>query len=155
MASLLRQLLCARTDLPIEIQNLHRNHALKGTRPTIAELLDALRRAVLDASETFVLLDALDECADPNVLRRLFFEIHSLQKQNVVHLFATSRDIPEITKQFHKVFHDVLSLEICAKEEDIRLFLKNQMTSLQSSIQRNSELQDTITSNIVSAANGM
>ena len=77
----------------------------------------------------------------------------SLQAKTGSNLFATSRYIPEITKEFEG---RSTSLGIHARDEDVQRFLDGRMPHiLRSSIWKYPDLQDMIKREIVEAANGM
>ena len=151
LASLLKQVLLARSDLPTEVETLYKFHSRNGTRPTVAELLDTLRVATRGFSRYFVLLDALDECRDRRIVINVLEELLTLQNYQPISLLATSRSIPELLAIFPKKS----TIKIRAKDEDVRLFLEAQMTSLPSSIRRNITLRETIKSEIIAAVDGM
>jgi hypothetical protein len=74
------------------------------------------------------------------------------QKNTALNLFATSRDIPEITSQFNECIWKVIS----AQSRDILYYVNGQMSRLcPSQISRYPEIQDLVRHMIVKVACGM
>ena len=150
VASLLRQLAQSQSSLPNEVRNLYNSHHIRNTRPSITELLSVLSSVVDSFSKVFIVVDALDECANAE-RKHLLRELFTLQARSQVNIFATSRFLPEIEAQFSKS----MSLEIRAAEEDVRRYLENQILQLPSCVLRNTALQQQITSQIIDLIDGM
>jgi hypothetical protein len=101
---------------------------------------------------TFIIIDALDECQVVNGGRRKFLlEIFNIQDKTGASLFATSRFIPEIVKEF-KV---AVPLEIRASNEDIRRYVDGHISELPPFVSRNVNLQGEIKTEIIKAVDGM
>jgi Cdc6-like AAA superfamily ATPase len=116
LASLLKQLAQVQPSLPDSIKSLYDNHNLKHTRPSLDELSKILQSVATIYSRVFIIVDALDECREADGDRaKLLADISNLQVNSKVNLFATSRIIPDIEKNFK----NCLLLEICANHEDI------------------------------------
>jgi hypothetical protein len=81
----------------------------------------------------------------------LLSEIFSLQAKTGASLFATSRFIPEIMKEFE----GSASLEIHASDEDIQRYLDGHMSLLPSFVLRSLDLQEEIKTKITKAVDGM
>jgi hypothetical protein len=121
--SILRQLLLQRETLPDGVVNIWRMHG--HTSPALGIWKDALRETVKGNRETFVLVDALDECplhsGERLKLLRFLEEVVNMKLYNL-HLLATSRresdvermlgrlgDIPPFSIQNAEVDQDILS----------------------------------------------
>ena len=70
-----------------------------------------------------------------------------------MNIFATSREIPEIMEAFDK--NGSTNLPIRASDEDIRIFLSDQMKGLHPRVLDRPSLQEQIKNKIVDAAQGM
>ncbi|KAF2175608.1 ankyrin [Zopfia rhizophila CBS 207.26] len=152
LAALLKQLVQERPVLPGAVEILHRTHTGTNTRPSSDELLEALRSVVESYSRVFIILDALDECINTDKTREcLSHEIFKLQKQTGISLFATSRIIPAIMKEFE----GYAPLEIRASDEDMQKYLGSRMTRQPSCISGNSDLQQEVRTKFVTAAGGL
>jgi hypothetical protein len=112
----------------------------------------ALYSVVTGYSRAFIIVDALDECQVSDGGRRRFLsEIFNLHAKTGSNLFATSRFIPEIEKEFE----GCLSLEIRASDEDVKRYLDGHMLQLPSFVLTNLDLQKEIKAAIAQAVDGM
>jgi Cdc6-like AAA superfamily ATPase len=152
LASLVKQLVQEQSSMPERVKSLYEYHKDKRTRPSFDEISKALHSVVADYSRTFIIVDALDECQISDGGRtRLLSEIFNLQAKTGASLFATSRYIPEIMKEFE----GSVSLEIRASDEDVRRYLDGHMLELPSLVVRSHDLQENIKTEIIKAVDGM
>jgi len=152
LASLLKQLVQEQPSMPESMKSLYERHKDKRTRPSFDEISKVLYFVILDYSRAFIIIDALDECQVFDGGRGKFLsEIFNLQAKTGTSLFATSRYIPEVMKEFK----GSVSLEIRASDEDMQKYLDGHMSELPSFILRSHDLQEEIKTEIVKAADGM
>jgi Cdc6-like AAA superfamily ATPase len=152
LTSLLKQLVQGRPSIPTSVKNLYECHKEKQTRPSCDEVSKVLDSVVAEFTQTFIIVDALDECQIlEGSCEKFLSGIFNLQAKTGANLFATSRFIPEIVKQFE----GSVSLEICASDEDVKRYLDGHMFELPSFVRRSSELQEEIKTSIVKAVDGM
>jgi Cdc6-like AAA superfamily ATPase len=152
IASLLKQLVQEQPLLPEIVKALHEIHCRRDTRPSFNELSKALRSVVDSYSRVFFVINALDELTNTDRTRKhLLHEISELQNQTRISLFATSRPIPEIEKEFQ----GSVSLEIRATDENVGNYLDGHISQLPSFISRSRDLKEEIKSEIIKAVNGM
>jgi Cdc6-like AAA superfamily ATPase len=154
MATLLRQLLQERSDLPDAVQSLYQRHFHKKTRPSVDELRVLLQSVTEIYSKVFIVVDALDECTNVDRTRDLLLsELIHLQNQSktAVCLLATTRFITEILDQFE----NCVKLEIRATEHDVSRYLDSQILRLAPCVTRRKDLQDEIKTKIIEAVDGM
>ena len=141
--------------MPESIKGLYMCHKDRRTRPSPDEILKVLSSVIRDYSRTFIIIDALDECQVSDGARRILLsEIFNLQAETAVSLFATSRFIPEIEKEFERGKRG-LSLEIRASDEDVQRYLDSHMFQLPSFVSNNLDLKEKIKTAIVNAVDGM
>jgi hypothetical protein len=151
-ASLLKQLARNRLCLPEIVKSLYNEHKDKQTRPSFDELSKALQLVAVLYSRIFIVVDALDECHASDGFRPKFLsEIFTLQDKCKASIFATSRFIPEITSKFIQS----MSVEIRARDEDVKRYLEGHMKQLPSFVERNQQLQEEIKTKISGAVDGM
>jgi hypothetical protein len=101
-------------------------------------------------SRVFIAIDALDECQVSDGCRSRFLsEIFNLKKSCHANIFATSRDIPEITQRFD----GNVSLEIRARDEDVRKYLEGQILESESMLLKTHH--EAIQSAIIKVVDGM
>ncbi|KAI1847679.1 hypothetical protein JX265_013939 [Neoarthrinium moseri] len=152
MSSLLKQLAQNSLSLPPVLKELHERHAKKHTGPTLEEISTVFRTVTATFARVFVIVDALDECqAADNCRARFLHQLLSLQAQRGFSVFATSRHMPDIEKEFSSS----LTIEIRASEEDIGRYLKSALSRLPGFIAKRSDLQDEITQTISRIVDGM
>ena len=152
LASLLGQLVQGQPSVPKIVKNLYGLHMVKRMRPSFDEISKVLQSTMASYSRTFIIIDALDECATSDGTRGKFLsEIFKLQAKTGASLFATSRFIPDITEEFK----GSPSLEIRANDEDVRRYLDGHMSHLRPFISRKPDLQEEIKNEIVQAVDGM
>ncbi|RYP06973.1 hypothetical protein DL765_009292 [Monosporascus sp. GIB2] len=148
LASLLKQLSQGQSSLPDSVRALYGQHEKKRTRPKPDEISRALQSVAAMYSRVFIVLDALDEC---EVSGHCLPKIFDLQTECGVNLFATSRFIPGIAKNFK----GNVSLEIYARNEDVERYLAGHMSRLPSFVFDHPDLQNEIKAAISKAADGM
>jgi hypothetical protein len=152
LANLLKQLAQGQSPLPGTVKELYNQHKVRRTRPLRDEISRALQSVANMYSRVFIVVDALDECQETDGSRtKLLTEIFSLQSKNGLNLFATSRLIPEIKKNFESC----LSLEIRASHEDIWNYLGEHMSQLPEFVIHDEDLQTEIKGEIECAIDGM
>ena len=152
LASLLKQLAQGQSSLPETVKSLYNEHAEKRTRPSLDELSNALQSVATIYSRVFIIIDALDECQVSDKCRSRFLSaIFNLQDKARAKLFATSRPILDIEKEFK----GCLSLEILASDGDIQRYLDGNMSQLPRFISSRPKLQEEIKVGISTAVKGM
>ncbi|KAI9843643.1 MAG: hypothetical protein M1837_006225 [Sclerophora amabilis] len=152
LASLVRQLIPEGDAALGDLKSMYQSHTFKETRPTLDEVSKLLLSAMASYSQVFIVVDALDECADGNGMRNsILAKLRSLQASNDINLMATSRFIPHIME----AFENDPQLEIRASEADVRRYLDGQMFRLARCVIKNAALQEDIKEEIVKAVDGM
>jgi Cdc6-like AAA superfamily ATPase len=150
LASLLKQLLRG-PPFTETVKALYDDHKAKRTRPLLDQVSSALYSVMSLYARVFIIIDALDELSD--VERKRFLpEILKLRARTGSSLFATSRFIPEIVKEFE----GSMKLEIRATKEDIQSYLDRKITlQLPSFVKNKMELQNDIKTEICKVVDGM
>ncbi|KAJ5936943.1 hypothetical protein N7466_003393 [Penicillium verhagenii] len=151
--SLLMQLTRGRQELPSEIRKLYTYHIMKGTRPTMTEVTDLLILVNNLYSRSIILIDALDEFYTSNSeIDMLLTELFRVQKSTALNLFATSRNIQNVTSHFE----DCILKEISAQNDDILRFVDGQIPRLRlPQLSKYPAVQDSIRHTIIESAGGM
>jgi hypothetical protein len=152
LASLLKQLAQRRPVTPESMKSLYERHKRKQTRPSFGEISKVLQYIVADYQKVFIIIDALDECQVTDGGRAKFLsEIFNLQANTGANLFATSRFVPEIERQFE----GSIPLEIRASDEDVQRYIDGHMSQLRPFVLRDPALLNEIKTEIVKAVDGM
>jgi Cdc6-like AAA superfamily ATPase len=152
LASILKQFIQEQPSIPNSVKTLYDRHKNKRTRPSLNEIAETLQSVAAAYSRVFIIVDALDECqVSDGYQQRFLSELFNLQTKCGANLFATSRPILSIEKEFG----GNSKLEIRASEEDVRRYLDGHMFRLPGFVVRSHELQEEIKMNIVKAVDGM
>ncbi|KID74307.1 uncharacterized protein G6M90_00g082770 [Metarhizium brunneum] len=151
LLSLLKQLLKQQTTLPNCVTELYELHQRRTTRPSINDIVKLLQSSTATLSRIFVIVDALDECQTTGGCQMDFISVLFTFKDVVkANIFATSRHIDRIQKRFR----GCISLEVKAKAEDIRMYLRGQKRRFTQGLV-NDELQARIESKVIQASESM
>jgi uncharacterized membrane-anchored protein YjiN (DUF445 family) len=152
LMAILKQLVQARPSIAIvePVEQLHRKHADKGTRPSLDEVFGTLQDVLANFSTVHIVIDALDECRE-DARHQFLAKLQDLQAGRSLRLMATSRFIPDIVDRFK----EALRLEVQASDEDVKRFVAGQTYRMPKRIQRDSALLDMMQDKIVEAVDGM
>ncbi|KAL5378431.1 hypothetical protein DPSP01_009188 [Paraphaeosphaeria sporulosa] len=152
LAAILKQLVQGRPSTAGPVERLHKQHADRGTKPSLEETLGALKEILSKYSAVYIVVDALDECRANDGTRRQFLaKLRDLQAGQDVRLMATARFIPEV----EDAFRDTAWLEVRASKEDVKRFVAGQIHRLPRCVQRDLALQATIQERLAEAVDGM
>ena len=152
LASLLKQLAREQLYLPDSIKDLYNCHKKNRTPPSADEISRALRSVAINFARLFLLVDALDECQITDRCRSEFLsEIFNLQARTGANLFATSRPILDIDREFK----GCVSREILASDEDVRRYLDGHLSQLPAFVSKRPDLQEEIKNEITQAVEGI
>jgi hypothetical protein len=151
LAALLKQLVQSRPDSAGPVTQMYDDYLKRKSRPTFDKIFGSLQSICSNDKIVYIVVDALDECADRGARDQLIDKLCDLQAQIDVRLLFTSRLIPEIR---HK-FESDPTMEVRARKEDVRQFVAGQIPRLQNFIQRDEQLKDAIQNEIVKAVDGM
>jgi hypothetical protein len=150
LASLLKQLAESRPSLPNSVKDLYKHHKDKRTRPSVSEMSTVLQSVLAMYQRVFIAIDALDECHNADGSRSNFLsEIFRLEKSHFANIFATSREIPEISERFS----NRARLDIRARDEDLRLYLEGLISQSESNLLKAQE--EEIKTGIIEVVDGM
>lgn len=80
LAAILKQLVQGRPSIMKSIEQLHQQHAGRGTKPSLDKIFSALRDVIAHYPAVYIVIDALDECRDSDGTRRqILSKIRDLQ----------------------------------------------------------------------------
>ena len=152
LANVLKQLAQQQASMPDGVQTLYDQYKDRPKRPTLGEILDILHSVSILYQRVYIIVDAVDECQVTNGCRtRLLSGIFEVQARVRANIFSTSRENPEIVEKFK----ESISLEIRAKDEDVKTYLAGHMERLPPFVLSRLELQNEVKAKISEAANGM
>jgi Cdc6-like AAA superfamily ATPase len=152
VAAIIKQLEQDRPPIAQSLSDLYEHHRVRGTRPSLEELLIVLKSMLASYTKVYVVLDALDECPEQNGTRRQLLSIcRDLQKQTGLRLMATSRHDPRIVEEFK----DAPLVEVRASDSDLKRFVMGNVNRFAKFVRLSSDLQELVQNKIVEAADGM
>ncbi|KAM0490737.1 hypothetical protein ACHAP8_011282 [Fusarium lateritium] len=156
VASLLRQLVENLSSFPEDISCLHSNFEKSHCYPTLQKLISVLKKVILQYSQVYIIVDALDEFGEAESLRTSFFQLLAqLQRQYPISVLLTFRTDTNITSEVEKEFHNTGKIEIRAPQDDIERFVAAKMHTLPPVVQHNTMLQTVIKDGIASYVDGV
>ena len=151
LKSILLQLVSRKREMIEELTEVYKKHSKDKTTPSLLESCRLLHAATGLFSKIYLVIDALDECAE-RTRDILFTELRKLKPQ--ISVLITSRH----TFNGHYDPESALRLEVKADVLDIRHYLENRITEstkFQRLIKRQGDLHDVIISVITDKAKGM
>ncbi|KAK8047862.1 hypothetical protein PG996_015926 [Apiospora saccharicola] len=152
LSCIAKQLGGSQRTLPGALRDIYEKHNAKKTRPHMKEISLALHAVAASYRRVYLVIDALDECQTSNGCRAEFLsQIFDLQSQQMIKLFVTCRNIPEIAARFQ----NSTCLRISASMDDVRTYVEGNMRRMPSFVQRDSALGEEIVATISEAANGI
>jgi Cdc6-like AAA superfamily ATPase len=154
LACLLRQLIRKAGIIPRNVDDGLSKDRQLNVQPSLDAIMTALELMINHLSQTFMVIDALDEChsRDADELKRLLSGLVSLQQSQPFCLLATSRDISSIETQLKP--HSTLGIR--AQRDDIIHYVNTRIPSLlESDIEGLDKLQNTIRQKLLDATDGV
>jgi hypothetical protein len=155
LSSLLEQVLrrSSGDGLPSEVSSLYALHKKYNTRPTLPQITDLFRGVCSHYTVVHIVVDALDECAETEEYALEFIKAVQALGANVK-LMCTSR----FSTTFDPFFGKATRLQISARSEDIRTFLKahiQQHSRLSAHVRADINLEEEVITAINEEAQGM
>jgi hypothetical protein len=123
------QLLRRSTTFPSSLDSLFLLHENGRQQPSSDELLKSLRQLIQGSAQTYVVLDALDECSQRSELMEILTRMGGWQLQNS-HVVVTSRRERDIEAVMHKISsrRNHICLESEVIDEDIRQYVRQRLS---------------------------
>ena len=120
--SLIRQFSASYEGLPAVLAELFRSCHDGGSQPTSKSLQDALFLILEAFDDVYIVLDALDECAERKDLSKWIMEMVSWRKSKL-HLLVTSRPEEDIAKQLRLLDPYHVSMEPDLVTSDVAKYI--------------------------------
>ncbi|KAL7960660.1 hypothetical protein V8C34DRAFT_302963 [Trichoderma compactum] len=153
LASLLEQLTSKRPSFLSALRSLYAEHMKENTRPSISDIGSLLQNIVLSFSRVFIIIDALDECADVDDVR--FITLTELKKlQHRMLLLVMSRPMPDP----EGLLEDAIRINVEASLTDIRKYFEQRIDntrSVQKHVEGVPDLRQKIVTVILQKIKGM
>ncbi|KAF3928578.1 hypothetical protein AA313_de0201471 [Arthrobotrys entomopaga] len=152
---LLKQLVFQSPKLPQRLTELFKSHSGSGKAEIEDQKIEDLFIQTASQFETtYIVVDALDECAQEQRLRVL--EILQRFADANVRIFATSRPHPQ---DINEIFKDAGKIELGARADDIRKYVEAEIKRYHTRVPKakhiHDELKDRIIDGLVQKAHGM
>jgi len=126
--SLISQLSQQCVKIPPILETLYSSCENGQRQPSLYALLDVLQDMVHQFPQTYIVLDALDECTDRTELMSIIESIASWQL-NKLHLLVTSRKERDIASSLEYLVEDsnIISLQSKLVDPDIRSYVHGRL----------------------------
>jgi nucleoside phosphorylase len=152
LASLLKQFCYYLPSVPDIVRELFETHFKKQTRPQLSQTREILEKVACSFSRSFIVVDGLDEWSEQeNDQWDLTDELLRLHERTGIDLFATSRCIPHILDKFSRY----PSLHISCHEDDVRLYVEQNLWRISKHLDICESLEDQIKAGICKTCHGM
>jgi len=152
--SLIRQFSTAYGGVPAVLTKLYHSCHDGGAQPSV-ESLQATLLLILEAfSDVYIILDALDECAErKDVLK--WIKQTTFWRKRKLHLLATSRPEEEIAKHLRLLDPDYVYIKQDLVSRDIERYINNILYDEGSFEQWEDEMKANIKNTVLEGAKGM
>ncbi|KAK6531910.1 hypothetical protein TWF694_003073 [Orbilia ellipsospora] len=154
VASLLKQLVRRRLILPSKLEEFYQTFCKERRLPKLTDLTNLLLHTSSFFSQTYLVIDALDELDSTRHRRQFLSVLYDLeQKERSIRLFVTSRSHPV---DIRSAFENGPNIKIAASKSDIRDYITSRLDTdenLADLIQP--KLRNEIVDHITNVAGGM
>jgi hypothetical protein len=140
------------TNLYPEIRNLYESCGRGTQDATVNQLCDTLISVVRQIDQAYVIIDALDECSELNLLLDVVQRLHERDRVN---LMLTSRRKPEIESVLIGLMDYTVSIEDKVVDADINLHIQRCLRTDPELNIWNEDLKITMIETLTSKAHGM
>jgi hypothetical protein len=141
------------TDILVQLYQKYRNSL---HRPSNSELSDALMDmvGVSEKGYVFIVVDALDECSDNNILLKVLRSIHAQQKTRL-RVLVSSRPEAGILETLNSLKFFSVPLETSVVDADIERYVDMRLTRSSRWEFLGQDLKDSIRKKLVTGSKGM
>ena len=128
ICSLILQLSARESDNTKALERLYARNNEGEQQPNVDQLVTTLRDLLEDSLETFIILDALDECVDRQELLKLVQEFINW-KIGSLHVLVTSRKERDIETALDPLCTGQISVHDAEDNHDIELYIDERLKS--------------------------
>ena len=152
--SLIRQFSTAYGGVPAVLTKLYHSCHDGGVQPSV-ESLQATLLLILEAfNDVYIVLDALDECAERKDVLKWIKQMTSWRKSKL-HLLATSRPEEEIAKDLRLLDPDHVNIKQDLVSRDIERYINKILYDEDSFGKWDDEMKTNIKNTVLESASGM
>lgn len=123
-------------------------------QPATDEIHSLLNDAVVCTGHKYIILDALDECADREDLMTFIGELVHLQKEGL-RIMITSRREKDIEEQLGPIANHDINIQSAIVDEDIRVYVRNRLATDNKLSKYPEKVKEKIITAIMEKADGM
>ena len=152
LASLLRQIIESRPEMPKPVSELYKRIESQQRQLQQQDLEQAILLTCAGFEQTFIVIDALDEC-DNEHRKDLLRSLAALQKVPSMAIFLTSR--PHVGEEITRKLGNPLQIEIGATDIDLRTYLSRRIDDSDNVDVIDEEFKEEIIVKIIQAAHRM
>lgn len=120
VSAIIKQLARKKEVLPNSLIDFHRQYSRQDESPSQAKLQAQLVEISQSFDQVYIVIDALDECSDQDLILPL---LTALQDASKVKICVTSRREKNIRKSFAKLACPTLEIEAKKVDQDIAVFV--------------------------------
>ena len=153
--SLIRQFSTAYGGVPAVLTKLHHSCHDGNAQPSV-ESLQATLLLILEAfNDAYIVLDALDECAERKDLVKWIKQMTTSWRKSKLHLLATSRPEEDIGKHLRLLDPDHVYIKQDLVSRDIERYINSTLDGDDSFEQWGDEIKTNIKNTVLESAGGM
>jgi hypothetical protein len=152
--SMIAQLSMQSTNTPEALNTIHSRCQEGHQQPTIKDLTSTLKDMLGDFHETFIILDALDECTEREELLGLIKAIVDWELKKL-HILATSRTENDIEEALVPLITGQICIQSAVFNADIQIHLRERLQSDPKLKKLPEEAQKEIEETLMDGAHGM
>lgn len=154
LRSLVAQLSLQCSKTSDALQNLYSDSQNSHRQPLTADLLEAFQHSLREFRQTFVILDALDECRERDELLKTIANVVQW-KQGSVHLLVTSRKERDIDECLDSLVTSQISIQSEVVNADIHAHISEVLQNDPKLKKWPVNVQQEIHDSLMNGANGM
>lgn len=131
---MIRSLICQFSrhcvKVPTSLESVYTSYKKQQQQPTRDALLDVLQEIILRYPQSYIILDALDECENRMELLAIIEKITNWQRDNgKLHILVTSRKEREIQDSLESLLEkaNIISLQNALVDDDIREYVRKKL----------------------------
>ena len=155
--SLAAQLAAQKSKIPESLIHLHRCH--KNMETQVSVWLSVLYALLSEPGQTYLFLDALDECSSKAGDRKELLDVlRSIQDFRIktLHTMVTSRKVPDISKALGSIVTEPpLGIQDADVEHDIQVLVRSEVRNNAKLSRWPQSIQDEIVNALVVGSRGM
>jgi hypothetical protein len=150
LRSIIMQLFDDRQEIPNEVQSLYDSH--KGNQPMPEALVKTILSLIKTFPQTYILIDALDECRERKEMVKILKEL--ISSSNSFNLLITSRKEQDIITELQRHIQVIKCIESAKVDADVELYVHRYLDK-DSTLKRCRPVKNEVTKALVEGSNGM